>query len=195
MDFSFLEAQLEAEGADNLGWVFERNLVFETTPPSLHAQGKLLRLRANCTSTDVHYLTTLKLQARANTQYKICEELEVVPTSGQQMNAFLLGLGYHVFAKYEKFRCSYRLGTVKIDLDILPFGRFVELEGGDLAVIASKLGLQAYKTSVASYHELHKNWQAAHGQSFEPSFVFSDSELHRLCALLGIVLNDATLQF
>jgi len=40
-------------------------------------------------------------------------------------------LGYEVITIYEKFRASYSLDNVELSLDEMPFGEFMEIEGGD----------------------------------------------------------------
>ena len=52
--------------------------------------------------------------------------------SFDQARAFLAALGYQVDMVYEKYRTKYELEGVHLDLDEMPYGDFIELEGNDV---------------------------------------------------------------
>jgi adenylate cyclase class 2 len=55
---------------------------------------------------------------------------------------------------YEKYRATYLLEGLKVTLDELPYGRFIEIEGPDAASIqsvAQKLGVDWSARVVESY--------------------------------------------
>ena len=51
--------------------------------------------------------------------------------TGISTRLFLEALGYQVNIIYEKWRTKYLLNDLEIDLDEMPFGHFVEIEGDD----------------------------------------------------------------
>jgi adenylate cyclase class 2 len=77
---------------------------------------------------------------------------------------------------------------VEIDLDVLPFGRFVEIEGPaeDIGVTAARLGLASLETSSDSYHELHRAHRLRQGLSAKDGFTFEPGEAQRILRDEGI---------
>ena len=100
----------------------------------------------------------------------------------------LEGLGYLPTARYEKFRESWQLDGVQVDMDILPFGQVVELEGEAERIrkVEVLLELDKQPTSADSYHVLHQRWRAEQGLPPERSFVFSPSQAAQWRAVLQL---------
>ena len=70
---------------------------------------------------------------------------------------------------YEKYRAVYELEGVLVDLDELPYGNFVEIEGGDPAVIRSvcqRLSLDWDASVPESYTMLFDRLRKALGLPF-----------------------------
>ena len=139
--------------------VFERNLRFDFPDRSLSRAGRVLRLRQ-----DDRVRLTYKNRASNDDVISEREELEITVDHFDTAWALLNALGYEVSVQYEKYRTTYRLRDVEIDLDELPYGLFLEIEGPGAAAIravAEELGLNWQARSVLSYVSLFEKLCAA----------------------------------
>lgn len=192
VDFSRLRERLTAHNARSEGVHFERNILFDKQDELLGSR-RLLRLRSRQWADHEDHILTLKLppvaaRTPAEAGFKIREERECRVEDRQTMQGILEGLDYLPAARYEKFRESWQMDGVHIDMDILPFLQVVELEGEaehirDIEVL---LELDKQPTSADSYHILHKRWRAEQGLPPERSFVFSPSQAAQWRAALHL---------
>jgi predicted adenylyl cyclase CyaB len=132
--------------------IAEENLIFDTRDRALGQKGILLRLRR--TSRDT--LITVKTPVDVRSTMKVREEYEasVVSNSMEEAAAMIGALGYEVVAKYKKTRSTCRLDSVRVCLDTLKIGFFVELEGtseGQVKRVAGKLDLNMNSALTDSY--------------------------------------------
>lgn len=128
-DESALRARLEAAGAKQVRpRVYERNVRYDDMEGGLFKKGQLLRLRQD----DAARLTFKGLAIMdRQSEAKVREELETTVGNFDTAAAILERLGFKAQQVYEKYRETFELGEVEVVLDELPFGRFVELEGGE----------------------------------------------------------------
>lgn len=175
VDFEALRRALTEAGAHDLGAHFESNWIFDTPELQLYESRRLLRLRSQEWANRTRHLLTLKLPAPHSGQFKVREERELEVADGAAMRFVLEGLGYRVSARYEKIREPWRLEDVEVELDVLPFGQVVEMEGlaEHIARVQQRLGLDNAEISTKSYHQLHQDWRRQEGLDPELSFVFS----------------------
>jgi adenylate cyclase class IV len=85
----------------------------------------------------------------AQGRYKVREEIELEVQDAGTMGKVFAGLGMRGWFRYEKYRTTYQLGArhkwakaLLIELDEVPIGTFVELEGPAEAIdrVAKELG-------------------------------------------------------
>jgi adenylate cyclase class 2 len=178
-DFDVLREDLQQAGANFQARYFERNAVLDDGQGSFKARGMLLRLRQGASCT-----LTLKLPAQAESvgDFKELEERETTVGDFDAMLSILDGLGLRPAFWYEKVRETWRLGQVEIDLDELPFGRFVEIEGPAEAIekAAQSLGISNLATSTASYHALNSEHRRQLGLPLKDGFSFKPGEAQRI---------------
>ena len=192
VDFPRLRARLTALDARSEGVHFERNILFDKGE-ELFGSSRLLRLRSRQWAAHEDHILTLKLppvaaRHAAEAGFKVREERECPVADRQTMQGILEGLGYLPTARYEKFRESWHLDGVQVDMDILPFGQVVELEGEAERIrkVEVLLELDKQPTSADSYHVLHQRWRAEQGLPPERSFVFSPSQAAQWRAVLQL---------
>lgn len=192
VDFSRLRERLTAHGAHSEGVHFERNILFDKDEELFGSQ-RLLRLRSRQWADHEDHILTLKLpplaaRTAAETGFKIREERECPVADRQTMQGILEGLGYLPVARYEKFRESWQVDGVHVDMDILPFLQMVELEGEAERIrkVEVLLELDKRPTSADSYHLLHKRWRVEQGLPPERSFVFSPCQAAQWRAALHL---------
>ena len=126
-DIKEIQKHLLASGAEIIKpRVLESNLRFDLPDRSLSAAGKVLRLRK-----DSQVRLTYKDRATNEDVISEREELEIQVSDFDTAYALLTALGYEVSVRYEKYRTTYLLQNTEIDLDELPFGCFLEIEGPD----------------------------------------------------------------
>lgn len=178
VDFDALRNALREAGADYQGRYFERNAVLDYLDRSLKARGALLRLRdgASC-------VLTLKLPGDGNRQgLKELDERQTIVKDFDDTLSIFEGLGLRPAFWYEKIREKWRLGRVEVDLDVLPFGRFAEIEGpaDDLEEAVRRLGLSGLESTAASYHDLNLEHRRGQGLPLEDGFAFKPGEAERI---------------
>jgi adenylate cyclase class 2 len=165
-----METKLDALGMITAPRVLEVNLRFDTPEKSLSSAGKVLRLRSD-SRIRITYKGPGTLKGGANLR----QELEFTVSDFDTAKAFFEALGYQVYTIYEKYRTTYRLGDLEVDLDELPTGDFLEIEGADaqsIKKLAEILGL---------------HWEARIQDSYIVLF-------ERLRAKLGLDIRDLTFE-
>ena len=138
----------------------EVNLQFDTSNGDLQRGGRVLRLRKDDRAR-LTYKDNSQNIAGALTR----REIEFVADNFDSAKQFIEALGYQVAFIYEKYRTTYEYKGTQIMLDELPYGNFVEIEGGldMLRPIAEELRLDWDKSIPASYHALFERLCKARG--------------------------------
>lgn len=105
---------------------FETNLRFDTPDLSLTQNHRVLRLRQ-----EQGFFLTYKGPSEPGQSVAVRQEIEIGVSDFASTQALLEALGYHINVRYEKWRTKYQLENIEFDLDEMPFGHFVEIEGDD----------------------------------------------------------------
>ena len=188
-DLKKLAARLESLGATQTSpRAHEMNLRFDTPAETLATQACVLRLRRDAESR-----LTFKGPSVKNNGIVQREEIEFSVSDFDAAQLFLERLGYQVVSVYEKYRTSYTLGDLHFDLDEMPYGDFLEIEGkdfDDIRQVAEKLSLRWGAAIKMGYLAIFSHLQA-NELTFAPELTFDAflSESVDL-ALLGIVSAD-----
>ncbi len=110
---------------------YERNIRFDDVSQGLKNQGKLLRLRQDSAARLTFKGSTRQM---ADSEARVMEELEVEVEDFDIMARILDRIGFEGVQIYEKYRETYKMSSVEIVLDQMPFGDFIELEGDEAAI-------------------------------------------------------------
>ena len=163
------------------GRVYERNILFDTPQGGLAKHGQLLRVRRVARSSNTRRaaraahpeaILTYKgpavkatpADASRGGRYKVRQELEVGVANPEQLQQILEALGLRGWFRYEKYRTSYHLPAslrgaegLQVELDEMPIGVFVELEGPPRAIdrVAKLLGYTPADYITRSYLALY----------------------------------------
>jgi adenylate cyclase class 2 len=155
-DLAALLIGLRRIGAASKGRVFERNTIYDAPGSTLRQAGRLLRLRLETLvprSAPVSgtRLVRPKLRPRrailtgkapahwrgpraSPARYKERLERELVLRNPTQFARAIISLGLRPSFIYEKFRSTFELPDLHLDLDETPVGTFLELEGSPGAI-------------------------------------------------------------
>lgn len=137
--------------------VFERNVIFETVPPTLRPSGQIVRLR----EAGGRCILTYKGPAIVS-RHKSREEVEFQASDAEAAFTFLTRLGYKPQFIYEKYRTEYAQGVEEgvVTVDETPIGIYAELEGTEKWIdsTAKTLGLADTDYITASYGALYLKW-------------------------------------
>jgi adenylate cyclase class 2 len=149
----------------------EQNILYDTPQSHRRRRKMLLRLRietpatqnASTKSRAERVILTSKAPPpiqRNNkpSQYKIRAEREqVAATSSRQYAKTLTSLGFRPSFRYDKFRTTFRLPNLHLDLDETPAGVYLELEGSPKAIdsTARALGFTKKDYLRATYWDLY----------------------------------------
>ncbi len=101
-------------------------------------------------------ILTYKQRLHSNSDIKHQSEEETRVGNPDAMEAILEALGFEPTLVYEKRRETWTLGKTEIVIDQLPFGLFMEIEGGeqDIRDIEKKLAIKRLRTELATYPQL-----------------------------------------
>lgn len=149
--------------------VQEQNTLYDTPQSHFRRRKMLLRLRietpapqnAPATSREERAMVTSKappLSQPKTPRYKIRAEREqVATTSSRQYAKALIALGFRPSFRYDKFRTTFRLPNLHLDLDETPAGTYLELEGTPKAIdrAAKALGFTKKDYLRATYWDLY----------------------------------------
>jgi adenylate cyclase class 2 len=170
-DIAAIRVHLARAGAKLHRRVLEQNVLFDTAASSLRRSGRLIRLRIETPVSETRQPTG-KIRAiltskapvprssgtrRKPSRYKERLEREVVVITPLKLRDQLYALGFRPRFRYEKYRTSYRLPGVRVELDETPVGTYLELEGTPQAIEsgARKLGLTSADYSTDTYWGLY----------------------------------------
>jgi adenylate cyclase, class 2 len=152
------------------GRVLEQNTLFDTRDSSFWHHGRLMRLRTQTPAPGNGSRggqRTVILTAKAppsgrsspskRMRYKERFETEIEVGKTSRWPRALETLGFRTGFRYEKFRTSFRLGDLHLDLDETPIGIFLELEGSPAAIrrTARALGYAPKDYIRATYWDLY----------------------------------------
>lgn len=174
-DLTAIVLQLRSLGAIPHGRVFERNTLYDTPGSDFRRAGRLLRLRVESPAESplVHAgpakaVLTSKVpaptsarqrrpQSRAGGRYKEKLETELAVKFPRRWPRILETLGFRPSFLYEKYRSTFRLGNLHLDLDETPVGVFLELEGLPKAIdlVARRLGYVPRQYIRLTYWDLY----------------------------------------
>ena len=130
-DLDVVENRLKSMGAElEQPRTHEINLRFDTAESELSKANKALRLRS-----DTKARMTFKGPSVNRGGVRERQEIEFVVDDFHSARAFLEALGFRIKLVYEKYRAQYLYQGVRVTLDELPYGKFVEIEGPDPASI------------------------------------------------------------
>ena len=151
-DVAGVRERIRALGATSSGRVFEANIRFEDEARGLKDRGLLLRLRRD----DKARLTFKSPPADPDEDFKIHRELEVQVDSFETCRAILEDLGFHEEQAYEKWRETFVLAETKLLIDTMPYGPFLEIEGGkeEIRHISTLLDLKWEQRILMNYLEI-----------------------------------------
>jgi adenylate cyclase, class 2 len=162
-----LMRRLRKIGARALGRVFEENTLYDTPNADFRRHGRLLRLRVE-TSKFGHRDATLTSKApppdrarrgfrKSSPRHKQRLEREAAVRDPARADRLLQAIGLRPSFRYEKYRTSFRLNGLHLDLDETPVGTFLELEGRPAAIdrTARALGYSARAYIRGTYWDLY----------------------------------------
>lgn len=169
-DLAEMVRRLRQMGARPRGRVFEQNTLYDTPDTAFRRLGRLLRVRietgANRSSRVV--LTSkapvpIRLGTAANRLPRHKERLESEIEArdsralARALTQGLIRIGLRPSFRYEKYRTSFRLGGLHLDLDETPVGNLLELEGSPQAIdrVARSLGYEPSDYIRATYWDLY----------------------------------------
>ena len=191
-DLPSLMDKLRQTGAACEGRVFEQNSLYDTPGEDFRRRGRLLRLRTRRPAPagrlrggSRQVVMTSKAPVPASrSRYKERFERELVlPTRGR-WHARLLLLGLRPGFCYERYRTTFRLPGLHIEVDQTPIGVFLELEGAPRAIdrTARALGFSHRDYIQSTYFELFQAERRRRGR-FPKNMQFRTKKSARACTL------------
>ena len=149
-----------------LGRVLERNTLFDTPGSDLRWRAWLLRLRTEARARSplipagrrrawITFKTPVGRAAPSRYKEKLESESQIEPR--RDWPAAFRRLGFRPGFRYEKFRTSFRLGPLHLDLDETPVGTYLEIEGPPRAIdrLARSLGFSPRDYIRGTYWDLY----------------------------------------
>jgi adenylate cyclase, class 2 len=172
-DIAVLLEQIRHLGVISHGRVFEENILYDTPDSAFRRRGRLLRLRIETPAPNTkenaitrshgrhrsRAILTSKVPVPASSPLRYKEKLETETTIADpgDWNRAVKSLGLQEGFRYEKYRTSFDLKGVHLDLDETPVGIFLEIEGSPRSIddIARRLGFSPSDYMRATYWDLY----------------------------------------
>lgn len=126
-----LRERLRAAGAEARGEEFEENTLY--AGPGLEQGNRVLRLRR----VEGRAIFTFK-ESLDSSGIRRRREDETAVEDADALAAILDALGYTPAIVYEKRRDTWRVSSVEVVLDELPFGLYVEIEGEEEPILEAE---------------------------------------------------------
>jgi adenylate cyclase class 2 len=147
---------LEEFGAVFVGEDLEENTLFSND--DLFARNAVVRIRR----IDDRAILTFKQRIASNSDAKQQIEHESEVADAGELRSILESIGLSAALVYEKRRKTYKVRSVELVLDELPFGQFMEIEGPITAIaeVEMLLGLEDLEVE----HETYPRLTAKHGK-------------------------------
>ncbi|MCK5107431.1 MAG: class IV adenylate cyclase [Nanoarchaeota archaeon] len=146
--------KLRRKGAAYLGGAIERTTRLDTENLDFEKKGKFIRVRSG-------FSNTMTLKEKIDNDDKLVRrrketEFEIGNIEKAVYLLQILGLNYSRIM--EKYRQSWKYKNVKIELDELPFGVFIEIEGEekDIQSTCDDLELDSTQKILVTYWHLHE---------------------------------------
>jgi len=160
--------RLRQIGARDHGRTYEENILYDTPGGDFRRRGRLVRLRietpksgrrrAKLTSKAPPMGDRAKRRrGKSAPRHKEKLEREVEVRDPVRVACLLGAIGLRPSFRYEKYRTSFRLGDLHLDLDKTPVGTFLELEGRPAAIdhAARRLGYSPGDYIRGTYWDLY----------------------------------------
>lgn len=164
-DLAEIERRLVAAGATLIQpRTHEFNLRFDTPGGELAQRESLLRLRRDSGSH-----LTFKGPSSTLGGVLARQEIEFDVSNFNEAQKLIEALGFKSKFIYEKFRTTYALNGLKITLDEMPYGPFVEIEGKEPEPIesaAKQLGLNWKERLPETYISIFRRLKDLFGLKF-----------------------------
>jgi adenylate cyclase class 2 len=166
----------------------EYNLRFDTPAGVLSEAESMLRLRRDFASH-----VTFKGPSSTLGGVLARQEIEFEVSDFSAAQKLIEALGYRSKFVYEKFRTTYALDGLKITLDEMPYGPFVEIEGRQaqgIQAAAEKLGLDWSRSLPETYIGIFRRLRELFNLSFsDVTFAnFADATIDM--ARAGVQFSD-----
>ncbi len=161
VDKADLLKRLVALGASFVSARDQIDILFESVHHDFDGKDQALRLRREVMEGKERATLTFKgTPSHTAEGHKVRDEFETVVKDPQALERILTSLEFIPALRIQKHRESYRLDGVSIEIDTLPFGVFVELEGSSAAIeqVREKLDLQSHTPVTEGYHTLQRAW-------------------------------------
>ena len=152
---------------------FQKTIRFDNKDKELEKSGKFLRVRSGEKN-----IMTMKIK-KDNKNVFEREEIELEISDIENARKIINQLGFDYERVMEKNRSDWNLDGIKISVDELPFGFFVELEGEEDKIfkLIKKLGLNKSKKIIDTYWELFEKYKKKNNkENLGDSILFKEAK-------------------
>jgi adenylate cyclase class IV len=160
---------LQTLRAEDLGAVREWNEFFDTRDRELSSRRMALRVRtiAHANGHRESLITLKGAGGSGNIQNRPSLDISAQPVD--VVSELFFRLGYQRTGAFEKWRHSWIVDGVRVELDRLPhYGLFIEIEGPDerqINAVQTKLRLESLPVERTSYHSMLMQYLADHPEA------------------------------
>ncbi|MFA6074101.1 MAG: class IV adenylate cyclase [Candidatus Woesearchaeota archaeon] len=152
-----IDKKILALGGVKKGKFFVKSESYDFSNKLIKEKNELLRLRQVGDKVELTY----KQHGRKEGKFKVCNELEINPSNFKKTKEILNALDLKTQNYWEKYRTSYVLGNVKLEIDELPgIPPFLELEGDkcDIEKTVKLLGFSMKDTTNYAFKKVLKKY-------------------------------------
>lgn len=148
--------KLREKNAILIGGSKEVTTRYDTNENTLEKHGKFIRTMEGFRNT-----VTLKEKVSENTSLFERDEFVVEIDDVENMQIIFERIGLIPILKMEKYRLKWDLDGVRINLDELPFGLYLEIHGNEKNIqsIMTKLDLLGEEKIIESYWDIYEKYK------------------------------------
>lgn len=149
-------SKLRKNNAILIGSSKEITTRYDTENSSLEKSGKFVRTREGFKK-----VVSLKEKTSENTKLFERDEFEVEIDDIENMQIILQKIGLKPVLKMEKYRLKWNLNGIKLNVDELPFGLYLEIHGSEKNIdyIMKKIGIETEEKIVATYWDIYNKYK------------------------------------
>lgn len=168
-DLKTLVSNLIKVNATFLGKDFQRTVRMDTPDMDLEKKGLFLRVRSGFGNT-----VTLKVKNKEVKDFMQRDEYETEVKDLRVLSDIFSILGFSKQLILEKYRANFLYRGVKISIDELHFGTYVELEGDENKInnVAKELGLDMSDRINVTYWDLFEDYKKRNNIQSQENIVF-----------------------
>jgi adenylate cyclase class 2 len=159
-------------GATHTGNTFEKIYRFDTPNLDYEKSGKFIRLKSGFDNVLTYKELVDNLDLEINDKINVRNEINIEVEDFENMEFILYSLGLTYKRIMEKYRFEWFLNDYSLTIDELPFGIYLEVNGGEAEIsnLCNNLGMNFSNGTNLTYWEIYSEISDEKDIVFPPNY-------------------------